>query len=81
MQPEDEGTRSFHDEGHVTLEESETSQRRYDSFVLRMWRGGAALPRLEVEHIQSGRSSHLGNLADVLGWLQERLAEGAHSVA
>jgi hypothetical protein len=43
--------------------------RRYDSFLVRCWALDTPEPRIEVEHIQSGRRTHLASLALVAAWM------------
>lgn len=43
--------------------------RRYDSFLIRCWALDGAEPRIEVEHIQSGRRVHLSSLASAVAWM------------
>lgn len=52
---------------------SQHGRRRYDSFILRVWRDGTgdSLPRLELEHIQTGLVT--SELNGTLTWVVEAL--------
>lgn len=55
--------------------------RRYDSFLIRRWELEGSEPRIEVEHIQSGRRVQVSSLAHAIAWMdgerdKEPAAEG-----
>jgi hypothetical protein len=48
--------------------------RRYDSFLVRCWALDTAEPRIEVEHIQSGRRVHMASLDLAVAWMDSSAA-------
>jgi hypothetical protein len=43
--------------------------RSYSSFVVRRWRLGAAVERVTVEHVQSGKRTTVDGLPQALAWM------------
>lgn len=51
--------------------------RRYDSFLVRRWERDGSDPRIEVEHIQSGRRAQMASIALAVAWMDASNVEDA----
>ena len=50
--------------------------RQYGAFLLRGWRLGDGDQRFEIAHIQSGESTRVTTLEEVIAWVGARLEVG-----